>query len=111
MIWGICRHFGGVSATARALGVSQPAVSQWLTRGWLPTGRAAQVELLTDGKYTAMKICQYAQLVQSRHRVLREKARARQLAREKREANSVDTKRKRVRAAKAATLATYGTLP
>jgi DNA-binding transcriptional regulator YdaS (Cro superfamily) len=111
MIWKICRHLGGVTATAQALGVSQPAVSQWLTLGWLPSSRAAQVELLTKGKFTAVELCQHAQKVQARRRAARAKARERLIAREQRAANSARAQRERVRAAKADALATYGTLP
>jgi DNA-binding transcriptional regulator YdaS (Cro superfamily) len=110
MIWGICRHFGGVTATAQALGVSQPAVSQWLTRGWLPSGRAAQVEMLTNGKFTAVELCQHSQRVQSRRRAAKAKVQARQLAQAEKAANTVSVRRARRRAAKAAALAAYGHL-
>lgn len=39
-------HFGGVSALARALGVSQPSVSIWKRKGRLPQARLNQLAAL-----------------------------------------------------------------
>lgn len=44
----VLRHFGGVSATARALGIGRSAVSQWPEL--IPEGRAWQVEAVTRRK-------------------------------------------------------------
>ena len=46
-------HFGGVSATARALGVKDPSVSEWKTSGVVPELRQYQAEIATGGKLKA----------------------------------------------------------
>lgn len=45
--------FGGVNATARALGVKPPSVSEWRAVGRVPHVRQYQVEVLTDGALRA----------------------------------------------------------
>lgn len=47
-------HFGGVSRTARALGLAQSSVSEWKTEG-IPECRQYQIELATHGKIRADK--------------------------------------------------------
>jgi len=47
--------FGGVNATAKALGIAQPSVSNWPDR--LPELRQLQVERLTKGKLRAGAEC------------------------------------------------------
>lgn len=46
-------HFGGISATARALGVKPPSVSEWKAAGRVPPGRQYQVEVVTGGALRA----------------------------------------------------------
>lgn len=46
-------HFGSVTATARALGVRPPSVSEWKATGRVPQGRQFQAEVLTDGALRA----------------------------------------------------------
>lgn len=48
-------HFGSVSATARALGVKDPSVSEWKTSGIVPDLRQYQAEIATKGKLKADK--------------------------------------------------------
>lgn len=49
----VISHFGSASELAKALGVSAPAVSQWISRGAFPAARAIQIEAITDGKFKA----------------------------------------------------------
>jgi DNA invertase Pin-like site-specific DNA recombinase len=42
----VIEHFGGVSATARALGITKSAVSKWPEK--IPWGRALQIEKLKE---------------------------------------------------------------
>ena len=44
----VIAYFGGVTKTAKALGISKSAVSLWGEE--IPYGRACQVQLLTKGK-------------------------------------------------------------
>lgn len=46
-------HFGNVRATARALGVKDPSVSEWKTTGIVPELRQYQAEIATGGKLRA----------------------------------------------------------
>lgn len=47
----VLEHFGTVTATAKALGISHVAVSKWDET--IPKGRAYQIEVLTGGKLKA----------------------------------------------------------
>ena len=58
MIKTIVDHFGGVNETARLLGVSAPAVSQWLKHDHIPPARAVQIEVLSKGKFKAAAMLQ-----------------------------------------------------
>jgi hypothetical protein len=49
----LIEHFGGVTATARALDVKPPSVSEWKKRGVVPIGRQYQAQLLSRGKLRA----------------------------------------------------------
>lgn len=48
-------HFGGVGATARALGIAQPSVTTW--KDPLPELRQLQIEVLTGGVLRAGPEC------------------------------------------------------
>lgn len=47
----VLSYFGGVAATAKALGISHVAVSKW--GDTIPQGRAYQIEVLTGGELKA----------------------------------------------------------
>ncbi|WP_445399903.1 Cro/CI family transcriptional regulator [Zobellella sp. An-6] len=47
----VIKHFGGVLATAKALGISHVAVSRWGEE--IPQGRAYQIQVITKGKLKA----------------------------------------------------------
>ena len=54
----LVRHFGGQTKTALALGVSQAAVSYWVTGVHLMGAeKALKAEELTGGKVTARELC------------------------------------------------------
>lgn len=57
MILDIIDYYGGVSKLATVLGVSQPAVSQWVAKG-VPAARAIQIEALSGGRFRAYDIVQ-----------------------------------------------------
>lgn len=46
----VIAHFGGVSQTARAVGVSYQAVSQWLKNGAVPPVRAFHIATIMSSK-------------------------------------------------------------
>lgn len=46
----VVEHFGGIRATARALKIAAPSVSNWIKRGAVPALRQYQLEHLTNGK-------------------------------------------------------------
>lgn len=47
----VIKHFGGVTATAKALGISHAAVVKW--GDTIPQGRAYQIEVVTGGALKA----------------------------------------------------------
>ena len=48
----VVKHFGGVTAAARELGMTRMGVYLWQTK-IIPYGRQCQIELLTGGKLKA----------------------------------------------------------
>ena len=54
MINEVIAHFGSQAALAQALGVTEGAVSQWVSSGVIPSARAVQIERITDGKFKAI---------------------------------------------------------
>lgn len=49
-------YFGSRSAMAEALGVSRQAIAQFEAQGYLPAGRAIEVEEISGGKYKAKEL-------------------------------------------------------
>lgn len=49
----VIAHFGSQVAAAEALGVQQPTISNWKTRGRIPHIQQLKIELLTKGKLKA----------------------------------------------------------
>lgn len=49
----VIAHFGSQVALAEALGVQQPAVSMWKSRGKIPHLQQIRIEHLTKGKLKA----------------------------------------------------------
>ncbi len=49
----VIAHFGGVAATAKALGITYAAVRKWGATVPEERGRAHQIEVLTGGKLKA----------------------------------------------------------
>lgn len=45
----VIAHFGGVSQTARALGVTRQTIYHWRRKGEMPKLRAMQAQILIDG--------------------------------------------------------------
>jgi len=45
----VVKHFGGISASAAALGVSRQAVHMWLRRRSIPKQRAYHIQVITGG--------------------------------------------------------------
>lgn len=52
----ILDFFGSRSAFADALGVTKGAVSQWEAEGYVPGGRAVEIEMLSEGAIKAVDI-------------------------------------------------------
>ena len=51
----VIKHFGTQAATAEALGIGQPAVSNWVARGVVPSVSQLRLEIITGGKLKADK--------------------------------------------------------
>ena len=49
----VIAHFGSQVAAADALGMQQPTISNWKTRGRIPHIQQLKIELLTKGKLKA----------------------------------------------------------
>lgn len=54
----LVEHFGGQTKTALALGVTQAAVSYWVTGAYSMSAKTAfKAEEMTDGLVTARELC------------------------------------------------------
>lgn len=49
----VIEYFGGKTKTARAVGISQPAVSQWVKVGKVPELMQYKIQVLTKNKLKA----------------------------------------------------------
>lgn len=49
----VIKHFGSQLAVAKALGTTQPTISNWKARGGIPHIRQLQIEHVTKGKLKA----------------------------------------------------------
>lgn len=52
----VIKHFGSQVAAAEALGVQQPTISNWKTRGRIPHIQQLRIEHLTKGKLKAQPL-------------------------------------------------------
>lgn len=52
----VIKHFGSQVAAADALGVQQPTISNWKTRGRIPHIQQIRIEHLTSGKLKAQPL-------------------------------------------------------
>lgn len=52
----VIKHFGSQVAAAEALGVQQPTISNWKTRGRIPHIQQIRIEHLTGGKLKAQPL-------------------------------------------------------
>lgn len=52
----VIKHFGSQVAAAHALGVQQPTISNWKTRGRIPHIQQLRIEHLTNGKLKAQPL-------------------------------------------------------
>ena len=50
------RIFGSQTNIAKQLNIDPMAISQWKSRGYIPTNRALQIEKLTGGLVTALDV-------------------------------------------------------
>lgn len=49
----VISHFGSQAAVAKALGITQPSISDWNRSGSIPQLRQLQIEQVTDGALKA----------------------------------------------------------
>lgn len=49
----VIKHFGSQAAAASALGVTQPTISNWKTRGAIPKLQQLRIEHISKGKLKA----------------------------------------------------------
>ena len=49
----VIKHFGSLTATARALQIKPPSVRQWVVNDAIPIDRQCQIEILTSGELVA----------------------------------------------------------
>ena len=54
----VIEHFGSQSALANTLGITQGAVSQWVSDGSIPPARAIEIEVITKGEFKAVDLVQ-----------------------------------------------------
>lgn len=54
----LIEFYGSQTALSRVLNVSRVAVSQWCDTGAMPPLRAVQIEILTDGAFKAVDLCE-----------------------------------------------------
>ena len=52
----VIKHFGTQVALAQALGVRQPTISNWRTRGRIPLVQQLRIEVLSGGKLKAQPL-------------------------------------------------------
>lgn len=52
----LIKHFGTQVAAAKALGVTQPTMSNWKSRGRIPLVQQLRIEVLTQGKLKAQPL-------------------------------------------------------
>lgn len=52
----VIKHFGSQVAAADALGVQQPTISNWKTRGRIPHIQQLRIEHVTEGKLKAQPL-------------------------------------------------------
>lgn len=51
----VLKHFGGITETAKALGIEYQAVHQWVKRDKVPEGRQWQLQSMTEGRLTVSR--------------------------------------------------------
>lgn len=49
----VIKHFGSQAAAAAAIGVTQPTISNWKTRGRIPNLQQLRIEHISRGKLRA----------------------------------------------------------
>lgn len=49
----LIRHFGTQIETAKALGLAQPTVADWVKQGWIPWPRQFHAQVITGGRLQA----------------------------------------------------------